>query len=134
MLSSYEFMPYSLFVFFDLGVPFTILTWIMGVRVKKSCSIIVGLLLAGCAGRAPQPIATVQPQDVSASCAMITAEIEANNIKVKELADEQMLFAMDWQGSAGKDVAALQARQQFLTNLALDRCKPETPAKQAPKK
>ena len=99
-------------------------------------------LLTGCAGRAPQPVATVQPQDANATCTMITAEIDANNIKVKELAEEQgvkvaqnvvsgvagfvipvLWFGMDWQGSAGKDVAALQARQQFLTNLAVERCK-----------
>ena len=101
------------------------------------------LLLASCAGRAPQPVATVQPQDVNSDCTMITAEIQANNIKVEELASEQglkvaqnvaagvtglivwpLLFGMDWQGSAGKDVAALQARQQFLTNIAVERCKP----------
>ena len=74
---------------------------------------------------------------------MIRAEIEANNIKVQELASEQgvkvaqnvvtgaagllipvLWFGMDWQGSAGKDLAALQARQQYLTTLATERCKP----------
>ena len=45
--------------------------------------------LCACAGRDPQPIATVQPQDTYASCGQITAEIQANNIKVQELADEQ---------------------------------------------
>jgi type IV pilus biogenesis protein CpaD/CtpE len=39
-------------------------------------------LCVGCAGRDPQPVATVQPTDAMATCAMITAEIEANNIKV----------------------------------------------------
>jgi hypothetical protein len=72
---------------------------------------------------------------------MIVAEIEANNIKIKELADEQgikvgqnvaagvvgvlffpMWFAMDFKGAASKDVAALQARQQYLTTLANERC------------
>jgi hypothetical protein len=75
---------------------------------------------------------------------MLTAEIEANNIKVKELASEQgikvaqnvaagvagfvipvLWFGMDWQGSAGKDLAALQARQQYLASLAAERCKTE---------
>jgi hypothetical protein len=37
------------------------------------------------------PIATVQATDATATCAMITAEIQANNIKVKELADEEGL-------------------------------------------
>lgn len=114
--------------------------------MKYAAVAFLTLSLAACAGRAPQPVATVQPQDVNIDCAMITAEIQANNIKVEELASEQglkvaqnvaagvaglvvwpLLFGMDWQGSAGKDVAALQARQQFLTNLAVDRCK-ATPA------
>ena len=114
--------------------------------IKAVTVTMLSLSLGACAGRAPQSVATVQPQDVNATCTMITAEIQANNIKVEELASEQgvkvaqnvaagvaglvvwpLLFAMDWQGSAGKDVAALQARQQFLTSLALERCQP-TPA------
>jgi hypothetical protein len=78
-----------------------------------------------------------------ATCAMISAEIQANNIKVKELADEEglkvgqnvaagvagivvwpLLFAMDFKGAASKEVAALQARQQYLTTLATERCAP----------
>jgi len=101
------------------------------------------VLSAGCAGRDPQPIATVQVQDAYASCAQITAEIEANNVKFKELADEQGLkvgqniaagaaglfiwplwFAMDFKGAASKEVTALQARQQYLTTLAAERCAP----------
>ena len=46
-------------------------------------------LCVACAGRDPQPIATVQPTDANATCAMITAEIQANNIKVQELAGEE---------------------------------------------
>ena len=107
---------------------------------------VLGIALAGCAGRDPQPVATVQPQDRYADCAMITAEIKANNVKVKELADEQgwkvaqnvatgvgglviwpLWFGMDFKGAANKDAAALQARQEYLTNLALERCRPEPP-------
>ena len=105
---------------------------------------ILGIALAACAGRDPQPIATVQPQDQTASCTQLTAEIQANNIKVQELADEQggkvaqnvaagvagvfipvLWFAMDFKGAASKDVAALQARQQYLTTLATEKCRPE---------
>ena len=50
---------------------------------------IASIALVGCAGRDPQPIVTVQQQDVYADCTMIRAEIEANNAKVKQLADEQ---------------------------------------------
>jgi hypothetical protein len=74
---------------------------------------------------------------------MISAEIQANNVRVKELADEQGLkvaqnvaagvvglviwpvwFAMDAKGAASKDVVALQARQQYLAELAVERCAP----------
>ncbi len=98
-------------------------------------------LVGACAGRDPQPIATVQIQDSTATCAQITAEIQANNIRVQELADEQGLkvaqnvaagvagiviwplwFGMDFKGAASKEVAALQARQQYLTTLAGERC------------
>jgi len=100
--------------------------------------------LASCAGRDPEAIATVQPWDQTASCTQLRAEIEANNIKITELAGEQgtkvaqnvitgvgglvipvLWFGMDWKGSASKDVAALQARQQYLTILATDKCKVE---------
>ena len=37
------------------------------------------LALSACAGRDPQPIASVQPQDAYSDCTMIRAEIEANN-------------------------------------------------------
>jgi hypothetical protein len=96
---------------------------------------------AACAGRDAAPVATVQPHDQTSDCAMISAEIEANNAKVRELADGKgakvvqnvgagvsglfvwpVLFAMDVKGAADQDMAALQARQQFLTNLAVQRC------------
>jgi hypothetical protein len=78
---------------------------------------------------------------------MVRAEIEANNIRVKELADEQGLkvgqnvaagvagvfipvlwFGMDFKGAASKEVAALQARQQYLTVLATEKCREPDPA------
>jgi len=110
----------------------------------------LGTLCAACAGRDPQPIATVQPQDTYANCVQLTAEIQANNIKVQELADEQglkvgqnvaagvaglvvwpLLFAMDFKGAASKEVAALQARQQYLTTLAAERCQGPPPQRRA---
>jgi hypothetical protein len=103
----------------------------------------VGLALSACAGRDPAPVASVQPQDAYSDCTMIRAEIEANNAKAKQLADEQGLktaqnvaagvvgiviwpvwFAMDAKGAAGTDATALAARQQFLTTLATQRCAP----------
>ena len=54
-------------------------------------AITVGLALSACAGRDPQPIATVQAQDTYSDCTMIRAEIEGNNQKARQLADEQGL-------------------------------------------
>jgi hypothetical protein len=114
----------------------------------------VAAFCAACAGRDPMPVATVQDTDTTATCAMITAEIQANNIKVQELANEEglkvgqnvaagvagvivwpLLFAMDFKGAASKEVAALQARQQYLTTLATERCAqspPQRPRAYAP--
>src|SRR5215472_5438681 len=74
---------------------------------------------------------------------MIRAEIEANNAKVTQLANEQgwkvaqnvgagvvglviwpVWFGMDFKDAAGKDAAALEARQKYLTVLASQRCAP----------
>ncbi len=74
---------------------------------------------------------------------MIRAEIEANNQKSTQIANEQgwkvaqnvgagvvglviwpVWFGMDFKDAAGKEAAALQARQQFLTTLATERCRP----------
>jgi len=97
--------------------------------------------LAGCAGRDAAPVATVQPQDAYSDCSMINAEIQANNQRAQALASEQnakvvqnvaagvvgivvwpVWFAMDAKGAAGTDAAALQARQEYLVNLAGQRC------------
>ena len=106
----------------------------------------MGLAMGVCGScRAPQPVAVVQPQDRHSDCAAITAEVEANNQKVRELASEQglkvgqtgaagllvwpLLFAMDFQDSASKEVAALQSRQQYLADLAEHRCASTPPRK-----
>jgi len=78
------------------------------------------LILSACAGRDPHPVAVVQPQDAQSDCAMIRAEIEANNIQAEKLAEENhakiaqnvaagvvgvviwpVWFAMDAKGAAG---------------------------------
>lgn len=112
-------------------------------RIRVCVATAIGLALSAWAGRDPAPVASVQPQDVYSDCTMIRAEIEANNAKAKQLADEQGLktaqnvaagvvgiviwpvwFAMDAKGAAATDAAALQARQQYLTTLAEQRCAP----------
>ena len=99
------------------------------------------LLLGGCAGRAPNPVGVVQPQDRFMDCAAISVEVQANNKKISELGSEEggkvaqnvivgvagllipiLWFGMDFQNSAGKEVAAVQARQQYLATLAESRC------------
>jgi hypothetical protein len=114
----------------------------------------IGLALAACAGRDPEPIPTVQAQDAYSDCSMIRAEIEANNVKMKALADEQGLkvaqnvvtgvgglftlgiawAGMDFKGAASKDVASLDARQKYLTELAVQRCNPQAPPMQQPRR
>jgi hypothetical protein len=103
--------------------------------------ITIAIAASACAGRDAQPVATVQPQDQNSDCAMITAEIEANNVKVNDLAKERglktaqnvaagvagivvwpLFFAMDTKGAADTEIASLQSRQQFLAKLAEQRC------------
>ena len=74
-------------------------------------------------------------------CAAISAEVQANNKKISELGGEEgskvaqnvivgaagliipiLWFGMDFQNAAGKEVAALQSRQQYLGTLAEQRC------------
>lgn len=73
-------------------------------------------------------------------CAAIIAEVQSNNAKVKQLAEDRGLkttqnvvagvagfvvpvlwLGMDWQGTADKETAALQSRQQYLAVLAEQR-------------
>jgi len=108
------------------------------------------LVLPDCAGRDPHPVAVVQPQDAQSDCAMIRAEIEANNLQAEKLAEENhtkiaqnvaagvvgvvvwpVWFAMDAKGAAGTEMDALKARQQYLVSLAEARCaKPSAPPRQ----
>ena len=96
--------------------------------------------LGSCMGRAPQPVATIQPADQFMDCTAIYAEIQGNNAKVQQLAKDNgwkvaqnvaagvgglviwpLWFAMDFQGTADKEAAALQARQQYLGALAVQK-------------
>jgi hypothetical protein len=112
-------------------------------RSRALLAVAITCGLAACAGRDPQPTVTVQAQDQYSNCTMIRAEIEANNQKVQQLANEQgwkvaqnvgagvvglviwpVWFGMDFKDAAGKEAAALQARQKYLMELATERCKP----------
>jgi hypothetical protein len=113
---------------------------------------VFALLLSACAGRDPHPVAVVQPQDAQSDCAMIRAEIEANNVQAEKLAEENhakiaqnvaagvvgvvvwpVWFAMDAKGAAGTEMDALKARQEYLANFAQQRCaQPAAPAPPPP--
>lgn len=58
-------------------------------RVGAFWVIAAGVALSSCAGPDAQPIQTVQQQDAYSDCTMIRAEIEANNQKAQQLANEQ---------------------------------------------
>jgi hypothetical protein len=98
------------------------------------------LLVAACAGRAPQPVSVVQAHDSQMDCAAILAETQSNATRIRELGSEEggkvaqnvvagvaglfipvLWFGMDFQNAAGKEVAALQSRQQYLATLAIQR-------------
>jgi hypothetical protein len=95
-------------------------------KIISAASIVTVMLLGGCAGRTPQPVGVVQPQDRYLDCAAIAIEVQANNQKIGDLGGEEggkvaqnvaagvvglfiwpVWFGMDFQGAAGKEVAAL---------------------------
>jgi hypothetical protein len=103
-------------------------------------TVLAVMAFTSCAGRSPEPIAVVQPQDRYLDCAAIEAEVVANNKTVQQLSSDEgskvaqnvaagvagifiwpLWFAMDFQGTAGKEEAALQSRQQYLGTLAIER-------------
>lgn len=109
--------------------------------MKKIYFSLFALLLAGCAGRAPQLTPVVQDIDQSMSCDQIIAEIKANNQRITELAEEEgwkvtqnvaagvvglviwpVWFGMDFQDAAGKEGKALSQRNEYLGRLAQTRC------------
>ena len=94
------------------------------------------LVLSACAGRAPQPVDTVQNTDNTLTCEVITAEVARNNSNLQELGRQKgqkvaqnvaagvaglfiwpLWFAMDFQGAAKTEAEALQARNEYLANL-----------------
>jgi hypothetical protein len=113
-------------------------------------AIITAATLSACAGRPPAPVAVVQPADQALDCAAIMAEVQANDAKVTMLGREEggkvaqnvaaigvglffwpVLFLADFQGSAGKEVAALQSRQTYLATLASQKGCAGTPGARA---
>ena len=107
-------------------------------RFVVAAILIIGL--AGCAGRSAQPVAIVQPTDPQMDCAAISIEAQANNAKLQALGAEEgnkvgqnvaagvvglfiwpVWFAMDFQGAADKEEAAINSRNQYLAVMAQQR-------------
>ena len=105
--------------------------------MHKPLAILSLLALGACAGRAPAPVSVVQAQDRYTDCAAIQIESEANAKKISALGGEEggktaqnvaagvaglfffpLWFAMDFQGAASKEGAALQSRQQYLAVMS----------------
>ncbi len=100
-------------------------------------AVVAAISLSGCAGRSAQQISIVQPQDHNSDCTAINAEIRANQRRIADLGSESgakvaqnvaagvaglviwpLWFAMDFQGAASADAAALQSRNEYLATLA----------------
>jgi hypothetical protein len=58
-------------------------------KIIGAASVVTAMFLSGCAGRSPQPVAVVQPQDRYADCAAISIEVQANNQKIGDLGGEE---------------------------------------------
>ena len=59
------------------------------IRVKPLAAAFLAAAVAACAGQAPQPVATIQPDDANLDCPAIYAEISSNNQRIEELGREQ---------------------------------------------
>jgi hypothetical protein len=108
----------------------------------------LAILTSACAGRAPAPVQTVQVKDTMMDCTSINAEISANTARISELGSEKggkvaqnvlagvagvfipiLWLGMDFQGAAETDSRALEARNEYLSSLALQRCSAVSAAK-----
>jgi hypothetical protein len=122
----------------------------MKVRSLSLVVLSLAVLTAACAGRAPAPVAVVQPVDETMSCEAIQSESSANTKRIAELGSEQgakvaqnvaagvagaffilPLFLMDFQNAAGKEEAALKSRNDYLATLARQRCAAQPAAQPA---
>lgn len=98
------------------------------------------VMMAGCAGRAPNPVSAHQPTDAGATCATLRAEITANEATIAELQDSKtnravrnvavavggvfvpvLFLGLDVQQSQEAEIAALETRNAVLGSR-LDTC------------
>ncbi len=106
---------------------------------------ISALVLAGCAGRKPNPVAEVQPGDASLTCQQLSSEVQVNNQAIFGLIGEKKksqggnvaagvgavvffpaLLFMNLKGAAGEEARAYQRRNQgLISRYNAKGCKPE---------
>ena len=98
------------------------------------------LMLAGCAGRTPNPVPLTQMSDATASCHAIFAEVDANNAIIRRLSKERgykvvqntaagvagifipvLWLGMDLQRTQDIETDALNRRQSYLQDLLLSK-------------
>ena len=119
--------------------------------IQVASALVLALVVGACAGRSPAPVSVVQPMDDRMDCTAIVAEVQSNDAKISGLGREQggkvaqnviagvagifipiLWLGMDFQNSAGKEVAALQQRQNYLAKMAGQRtCANAQPANTA---
>ncbi len=107
--------------------------------------LIATLALSACAGRAPNPVETVQKGDADLSCSELRTEINTNTNTLQALRKEQgdkaaknavagvtgafllvPLFFIDAKGAAGEEARALQNRNHGLvTRYNNKQCQPK---------
>ncbi len=106
------------------------------------CACAITGLLTACAGRDPQLVAAVQPQDQTTDCRTVQYEQQVNAQRIAYLGSESSntttqnviaggvglllfwpaLFAMDFKNAPGQETAGLQTRQAYLASLAAQKC------------
>lgn len=111
--------------------------------LKRIAAFAAVAAVSACAGRSPNPVAVVQTKDQFMDCTAVQAESRANAQTISELSGEQgskvaqnvaagviglliwpVWFGMDFQDAAGQEKVALDHRNEYLGQLALQRCQP----------
>ena len=106
---------------------------------------ISALVLSGCAGRKPNPVAEIQPGDATLNCQQLRSEVQVNNQAIFGLIGEKRkaqggnvmagvgtvlflpaIFFLNVKGAAGQEARAYQRRNQgLISRYNAKSCKPE---------
>lgn len=110
--------------------------------MKAKLALAAALLLAGCAGRTGHPVAISNGYDAALSCQQMQAEIQANQTKATQVAEEKnsaengniavgavgallfwpALFALDLSDAEQREMDALEARNSYLQLMMQTTC------------